>query len=228
MKLKLFIITLICFAINSVNAQDLLKGTVRENGSNARITNVFIKDINNNQLTLADKEGNFAIRSATGHTLVINSPGYISDTLYVIDMSPKKIKMSIMTIALREVNINSSRRTFNPQEEYPQVYQKSKVYILSPSSWFGKESRDARHLKRYFAVEEQERYIDGIFTTTYVGSLVPLKGQQLEDFMEIYRPTYAFLKGNSTQTLAVYVNDSYKKYMALPPNQRKLPQLSDQ
>jgi len=148
--------------------------------------------------------------------------------LYVIDMTPKKVKMVVLTIALRQVNINASRATFNPREEYPEVYQKSKVYVLSPSSWFSKDSRDARRLKRYFATEEEQEHVDAVFNAAYVGGLVPLKGQDLEDFMTLYRPSYAFLKSNGGQSLAVYINDSYKKFMALPPDKRSLQRLTSQ
>jgi len=227
MKLKIITIAIILSATGLVNAQSTLKGSVEEAGKNTRLTNVFIKDVNNNALTLTDKDGNFEIRSATGHTLVFNSPGYVNDTLYVIDMQPKKIKLEQLTIALREVNINGRRADFNPQEEYPDVYQKSKVYVLSPSSWFGKEGKDARRLKRYFAIEAQQEKIDEVYNAVYVGSLVPLKGQDLENFMTLYRPSYNFIKSNSGPSLAVYINDSYKKFMALPPSQRSIQQLSN-
>jgi len=105
------------------------------------------------------------------------------------------------------------------------VYEKSKLYPLSPSTWFGKEARDARRLKRYFAREEQERKVDQVFNRVYVGSIVPLKGQELDDFMQLYRPSYSFITGNNSESLAVYINDSYKKFMALPPDKRHLQRL---
>lgn len=226
MKLKIITLALLVFITGMANAQNVLKGTVEESGSNLRLTNVFIKDATNNQLTLTDKNGNFVIKSAPSHLIIFNSPGYVSDTLYVIDMSPKKVKLQIMSIALREVRINGTRSTFNPKAEYPQVYEKSKVYVLSPSSWFSKDSRDARRLKRYFAIEQQEQQIDNVFNAAYVSSLVPLRGQELEDFMTLYRPSYAFVHSNTTQTMAVYINDSYKKFKLLPPDKRKLQRLT--
>lgn len=224
MKLKFITILLLVFTTGSVYAQTL-KGTVEEAGKNTRLDNVFIKDINNNQLALTDKDGNFEINSETGHTLVFNSPGYVNDTLYVIDMSPKIIKLEVLTIALREVKISASRTPFDPRKEYPEVYEKSKVYILSPSSWFSREGRQARRLKRYFAMEAQQEKIDEVFNAAYVGSLVPLKGQDLEDFMTLYRPSYAFIKSNGGQSLAVYINDCYKKFKQLPPDKRTIDRL---
>jgi hypothetical protein len=226
MKLKFITLALLVFITGMANAQNLLKGTVEETGSTLRLSNVFIKDATNNQLTLTDKNGNFVIKSAPSHLLIFNSPGYVSDTLYVVDMAPKKVKMQILSIALREVKIHGTRTTFDAKEEYPEVYQKSKVYVLSPSSWFSKDSRDARRLRRYFAMEQQEQEIDNVFNAAYVSSLVPLRGQDLEDFMTLYRPSYAYVHSNTTQTMAIYITDSYKKFKALPPDKRKLQRLN--
>jgi hypothetical protein len=225
MKLKFITLILLVITATIVRAQAPLKGTVEEAGKNLRLSNVFIKDVNNNQLTLTDNNGNFEIKAETGHTLIFNSPGYVNDTLYVIDMQPKQIKLEILTIALREVKVRASRLGFDPRKEYPEIYQKSKVYVLSPSSWFGKESKDARRLKRFFAIDAQQRKVDEVFNSAYVASLIPLRGQDLEDFMTLYRPSYAFVKSNGGQSLAVYINDSYKKFILLPPDKRSADRL---
>ncbi len=228
MKMRYILAVLLGLIAGSVNAQGLLKGTVYESGSNAKLGNVFIRDNNNKQIALTDKEGNFNIKTETGHLLIFDSPGYVSDTLYVVDLTPKKITMVTRVVTLNAVTIRSTRQAFDPHKEYPDIYTKSKVYVFSPSSWFSKEGKDARRLKRYFKHEEEERHVDAIFTSSYVGSIVPLKGQDLEDFMTLYRPTYAFIKGNNNESLAVYINDSYKKYKALPPEKRHLQNLTNQ
>jgi hypothetical protein len=145
--------------------------------------------------------------------------------LYVVDLTQKKIRLSTATIALREVSIASTRSTFDPHTEYPDIYVKSKVYPLSPSSWFGKDAVDARRLKKYFQREAQERKIDATFNRAYVGGIVPLKGQDLENFMVLYRPTYAFINNSNAPSLAAYISDCYKKYQALPPSKRAIAKL---
>jgi hypothetical protein len=222
MQIRYYLIFLLLLITGSVSAQGLLKGTVYETGGTIKLGNVFIRDNNNKQLSLTDKDGNFAIKTEPGHLLIFDSPGYISDTLYVVDMTQKKILLSLKTIALREVSITSSKQAFDPQKEYADVYTKSKVYVLSPTTWFSKEGKDARRLKHYFRYEAEQRHIDEVFTRAYVGSIVPLKGQELEDFMTLYRPSYAFLKNNNSESMAAYLNDSYKKFQALPPEKRKL------
>ncbi len=227
MKLKLYISAILLFLFGAVAyGQSLIKGVVVEAGNGNKLSDVFVKDITNKQITLTDKSGRFEIRSETGHILVFTSPGYTDDTLYVVDLSQKRVELKTKVIALHEVNITASRLNFDPHKEYPDVYTKSKVYPLSPSSWFSHDARNARRMKNYFDKEEKERKVDEVFTKVYVSSLVPLKGQELDDFMVLYRPSYDFVTSNNSESLAVYINDSYKKYKALPPDKRHVQKLS--
>jgi hypothetical protein len=223
MKKIYLILTAFIFASITAHAQ-VLSGTVTETIKNTKLENVFIRDINNKQVGLTDNEGNFDIRTEMGHTLIFTLTGYVADTLYVIDFKPKHVELKLQGVSLRDVTIYGSAATFNPEAEYPEVYEKSK-FALSFSRVFGKESRDARRLKRYFANEIEQRQIDSIFNKALVSSVVPLKGRDLENFMTMYRPTLAFAKNSSQQTLVVYINDSYRKYEALPADKRGLPAL---
>ena len=221
-------VALVMFLAVTVNAQDVVKGDVREKGSGKKLPNVFIKDNNNKEITITDKNGNYSIRAASGHLLIFSSPGYISDTLYLINTRPKFVELQSMPIALGEVNVRSSRVAFDPRAEYPEIYRRSKIYPLSPSSIFSREAKNARKLKKYFEHEERERYVDDIYTKLYVSSIVPLKGKDLDDFVGMSRPSYEFLKSNSGGELVLYVNDQYKKFLAIPPEQRASQRLSAQ
>ena len=226
MKRILYLLTIALLFSTTLHAQIYVRGNVVDASSGAKLSDVFVRDVTNKQITLTDKSGRFEIKSETGHTLIFSSPSYVPDTLYVIDLTQKHIELKTKTISLREVNITAQRLAFDPHKEYPDVYEKSKLYPLSPSTWFGKEARDARRLKRYFEREQQERRVDQVFNRVYVGSIVPLKGQELEDFLQLYRPSYAFITSNNSESLAVYINDSYKKFMALPPEKRHLQKLN--
>jgi hypothetical protein len=103
MQIRYILIVLLGLIAGSANAQGLLKGTVYESGSGIKLPDVFIRNTNNKQLTLTDKEGNFSIKAETGNLLIFDSPGYVSDTLYLVDLAPKKIELLTKTIALREV-----------------------------------------------------------------------------------------------------------------------------
>jgi hypothetical protein len=226
MKRYIGIIVLLLMACTA-NAQWLIKGEIVEAGTHDRLANVFVHDTNNKQVALADKNGRFEIKSDLNHLIIFDSPGYISDSVFIINARPLTIELRPIGIALMQVDINATnKRTFDPRVEYPDVYRKSKVYVMSPSTWFSKEGKDARRMKRYFDNEERERYVDKYYTARYVGTLVPLKGLELQNFMAIYRPTYAYVKNNNGPTLAMYINDSYQKYKALPPEKRHLQDLN--
>ena len=227
MKYRYLLLSALLFLACTANAQTVVKGTVFELGKSTKVSDVFVRDNQNRQMTITDNKGNFSIRTETGHTLVFSAPGYVSDTLYVTDFTNKKIELVTQTIALRQVNISAKREAFDAHKEYPEVYTRAKVYPLSPTSWFSKEAKDARRLKKYFKHEEEERHVDEVFTMNYVQSIIPLRGQELENFMTLYRPSYAFIKNNNGPSLAVYINDSYKKYQALPADKRTLPDLKE-
>jgi hypothetical protein len=224
MKTKYLLSAVLCLLIKAAFAQSVITGMVTEEHKSTQLNNVFIRNISNKQVALTDDAGRFNIKATTGNTLIFTLPGYVSDTLYLVDMKPKHIELKIQGITLNEVSVRESA-TFNPREEYPDVYEKSK-FALSPSRWFGKEARDARRLKHYFDNEEQQRQIDAVFTKTLVSSIVPLKGRELDSFMAMYRPSLSFVKNSSPQTITVYINDSYHRFMALPADKRTLPSLS--
>jgi hypothetical protein len=225
MKMKYLLLAAFTISIQASLAQNIVTGTITESGKNIKLNNVFIRDITNKQIALSDKSGYFDIKAEKGNTLIFTLPGYVSDTLYLIDIKPKQVELKLQGITLSEVSVREAAKPFNPREEYPEVYEKSK-FALSPSNWFGKDARDARRLKHYFETEEQERQIDAAFTKTLVSSIVPLKEPELDGFMALYRPTLAFVKSSSPQTMTLYINDSYKKFMALPPDKRTLPKLT--
>ena len=225
MNLRIFpLIAAVCLLSVSLRAQTVLTGIVYEGKASHTLSDVFVRDVNSKEIALTDNAGGFRIRTALNHTLIFSSPGYISDTLFLVDLKPKRVELSFRGISLNEVNVTSAR-AFNPREEYPDVYEKSK-FALSPSRIFGKDAKNARRLKHYFDREEDERKIDSIFNPVYVGGIVPLKGRQLQDFITMYRPSLSFLQKTPRSSLTLYVNDCYKKYMALPPEKRTVQRLS--
>ena len=226
LTMKFRYLLMLCIGLLSLNVkaqQNIIRGQVVETGTNTKMPEVLVRNTNSSQVTFTDNSGNFKLNGAVGNIVIFSSPGYVSDTLYIADLTAKKIVMTPLGIALRQVNVRGQR--FDPKSEYAQVYQRSKVYALSPTTWFGKDAKDARRLKKYFAKEVQERQIDSVFTKVYVGSLVPLKDRELEVFMNLYRPTYEFVRSNNGESMAAYINDSYKKYQALPADKRSVPRL---
>ncbi len=109
MKIKLFGTLILIFTCSGLYAQTLVKGGVFESGSGIKLENVFVRDMTNKQVTLTDKNGRFSINTETGHILLFTLPGYVADTLYVIDLDQKHVELKNQPIQLREVAIVSLR-----------------------------------------------------------------------------------------------------------------------
>lgn len=215
------LVFLMLFALVA-RSQSVIKGSVYDGPSGSKMPNVFITDLTNKQISLSDKKGDFVIKAAPGHLLVFTAPTYANDTVYITDMKNLKVRLTSTGINLNEVSVAGKRAVFDPKVDYRQIYEKSAVRPLSPSTWFSREGRNARRLKKFFKWEVEQREIDQSFNKTVVSKVVPLKGEELDDFMSMYRPTYKFVKENNEQSIMIYVNDSYKKFMALPPEKRKM------
>jgi hypothetical protein len=227
MKIKYLPILITAILYTShINAQALFSGTVVESPKGLPLNNVFIRDITNRQVALTDGNGRFKIAAGLNHTLIFTSTGYGADTLFLVDLKPKRIELKIRGNTLKDVNITASSRGFDPHAEYPEIYRNSS-FALSPSRIFGKKARDSRRLKHYFEGEIQQRQVDSIFNRAYVASIIPLKGKDLDDFITMYRPSLSFLKRSSTQTITLYINDSYRKFLATPADKRGLPSLNN-
>lgn len=210
--------------ITGAHAQTILKGTVYQSNSNVRLSNVFIKNLTNKATVLSDASGKFIIPAAINQLLVFSSPGYVSDTLFLTDLKPRRIYLPAQGILLKDVSVTASG-AFNPREEYADVYRRAKITGLSPSQIFGKDARQARRFKRFLDREEQQRKVDAIFNKKIVTNYLPLRGTELEDFMSLYRPAYSVVKHISKEAMVLYLNDCYKKYLSLPAEKRSMPTL---
>src|SRR6185312_15252847 len=109
MKRIFYLLTIALFISNALHAQIYVRGNVVDASSGAKLSDVFVRDITNKQITLTDKSGKFEIKSETGHILIFSSPTYVPDTLYVVDLTQKHIQLKTQSISLREVNITAQR-----------------------------------------------------------------------------------------------------------------------
>jgi hypothetical protein len=131
MKFKIIGILGIAFLLtNEIRAQAILNGTVRDYDTGAALPNVLVRISHKRQLAITGKSGNFHISASVNDLLIFTAQGYEPDTLYLVDLSPKKIEMVAATNTLGEVRItaSASRASFNPQKEYPEVYEKASLH----------------------------------------------------------------------------------------------------
>lgn len=228
----IFLFSVFLFFYQQVNAQQV-QGIVVDMATQLRLGQVEVFNRQTKEKTLTSDKGEFTIRAYVNQSLIFYQPGYLPDTLFLIDTKFLKRALILNNRLLKTVVVKGG--AFNPREEYADTYRKAqymklaqnKPFIFSPSRYFGKEGRDARRFKRKLEREIEERKIDSRFNETAVRALTPLNGAELDYFMVLYRPALKKLDKMDEEDFRFYIMNSYKAFKALPAEQRVSPSMSE-
>jgi len=77
--------------------------------------------------------------------------------------------------------------------------------INHPFSALSKQNRQAWAFQKEYSYFEQEKYIDYTFNERLVTNLTGLKGEQAQEYMRAYRPSYEMLHSLSEYDFYYYV-----------------------
>jgi len=91
-----------------------------------------------------------------------------------------------------------------------------KFNALSAFSLFGKKNKSKSKFKSILEKGEEANYVNHLFSKEKVQEFTPLKGEDLEKFMNKYRPSILELKKMTGYELVQYIKKSYAAYAQLP------------
>src|SRR5215217_4424199 len=237
MSKKLLLLLLFILPVY-LSAQQVITGKVYDlENTTFPLQDVTVKNLNNNQSVKTRAAGQFSLPAKLGDLLVFSFTGYHMDTLFLIDLSPKTIYLPVNATELKEVLIQGAKinpSVFGPDptaEEFKRVKtdglrgkgNNDRAGGLKLNLGYGKYRREEEKIR---ALEERDKYeteINQVFTEAYVTDLVKLKGQDLKDFMSLYRPGSALVSGQRPFNYDYYTVQSYHRWLKLPEWQRKLP-----
>ncbi|HKG04818.1 MAG TPA: hypothetical protein VKB19_00080 [Pedobacter sp.] len=227
---KLYILVIMICLAQSVKAQEIT-GTVSDRVDRLKLEDVDVFNQTLNKKTKTNAKGEFRIEAYTNNILIFNQPGYVNDTLFLINLKPVRRYLNLNNNYLKLVEIKAD--AFKPELQYADVYRKAKAikvsknqpFIFYPSKYFSREGKFARRFKRKLEREKTERKIDFRFNEKAVTALTPLKGRELDYFMVLYRPTLTKLGKMDAKDLEFYLMAAYKEFKALPENKRVSPHL---
>lgn len=220
------LLSTICF---KAKAQGTLMGRVYEYQTHIHLQSIKVTNLNTKQYTLSDTSGTFYIYAKPGDLLVIRGYAYQPDTVSIINKNHLEIYLVPEGKVLKEVNVTSATaetKLGNLKDPTltgaPVVYQRdangSYKGGVALRFGYGKDKK-AIHSKQVSDEEIADKQIDQAFNEKTVSQTIPLRGQELKNFILMYRPERGVFKAR-TFNMTVYLNDSYKKYMALSPDKR--------
>lgn len=230
--IKNSLLLIIFFFISTIvlNAQTF-KGMVMDLNTSKPLAGVEIRSLKNDKLVETNAEGEFSISINLNELLSFSYPGYRIDTLVVTSYEFKRIYLSSLSdfTILKDVQINHLSDTELDQEIEATKNSGKAVHFfnglsISPSRIFGAKGKEARRRHRLLLAEKKDRAIMAKFRPELISSLTPLKGKDLEVFINDYKPSYEFVMKSDEELIRLYIMDSYKDFKMLntsPSNEKQ-------
>lgn len=240
-KLLIFLFLAIPFGASAQST--VTTGTIYDfSKKSASLPGVTIRNLNNKKIASASASGKFTITANTGDLLEFSLVGYITDTLYLTNLLPKTIYMveknnNLNDVDITGVKINKEVLAPDPMAEkytlmgtggnLERKKMTDKVGGLSLNMGYGKYRRQQ---KKEAELEERDRYlveIDQNFNEKTIRNLLKLEGQDLKNFMVIYRPSVQKVQSERPFKYSYYIVQAYHAWLKLSPSERKMQDLPD-
>ena len=231
-----FFLLLISFGIQAQNK--IINGVLFDESSTRRVSGAKVVNLANNQLTKTDGLGLFSILAAPGDTVKITKEGFTDQILRLSSYQDLVIRM-FRPVQLSEVRVVAQSKKTELDEIKRQYRRKGSYhagkppllsYIFTPLTaiyeLIGKTPGQARRFNRFYSRELQQSEIDRRFNSSTVKPLTTLEGQDLQNFMQTYRPDFAQLSGWADYDLVKYIRKSVLAFEADGrPEVKALPKL---
>jgi len=239
--IRVFLISiLLLFIVNLSFAQGNLTGRVYENKTRIPIAGVSIQNLKSNIFTVTDKNGLFSIRAHVGDLVTFSSFAYETDTLFVKDLGSTEILMDLKGTNLKGVTIRDQQTrlgsltaapTLSPFGGQTVVYSKDAngnykggltMNVFDSHSDAKKRAKTIQLGKD----EELKQKINREFSPETLKDYIPLKGQEMTNFIIMYTPTMANYNAPEFNFTS-YVDSTYKEFMKIPKERRGSKDLTD-
>jgi len=243
LSILLFSFSIICGIANAQKKP--VQGFVIDRESKQRLAKVYIYNARTDDGIINNSKGEFSTEASVGDTLVAALQGYGVDTIIYKGNAAIFFQLKSLAIQLREVAIVGSSLT--PKDRYEKTLREYKYAtdlgssrdLLSLNSHgaglgidaiynlLSRKGRNARHLQAILERDYREQIIDYRFNPTFVGRALRIKGFELQDFMQQYRPSYDFALMASDYSFIIFLRNNYASYKRNPRALRlqKLPQI---
>ncbi len=237
---NLLIICLCVFGALTVHAQTAFNGRVLENKTRIRLHGIRVENLNNKLKTITNTDGTFGIAAKVGDLLVFTGFAYQPDTLLITDMHDREIFLEPKSNVLKQVTItdSSGRAKANPNAvQYfdPQFHGQPVVYTRDKDlnytggvtvrlHYWSKDERKKRKAAQTVKEREISEHISEIFTAANIGRYVPLKGNDMDNFLLLYTPEVKEYTDKHFD-LVPYLSACYQNWQTLSEKQRNAAQI---
>lgn len=208
-------------------------GYLRDSATHEPITLASVTNLNTQRTVMTSAKGLFRIEITENQLLSFAAVGYHFDTIYYnnvhITQDTLNLYLSPLAHNLGNVTVYAkgmSRYQLDSMErrkdflhdvvsyKIPAIAQaNSGAGIALNIDHFSKHEKAKRKAFAFFEANEKEAYINYRFPPSLVTEYSGLKDEQLQQFMQQYRPSSEWLRKNkSDEDIKYYINDKLKLF----------------
>ena len=229
---KLFILLAI-FSSGALMAQkNTVWGYLRDSVTNLPIPLASVTNVNTGKTVMTSSTGRFKIELSRNQSLSFAAVDYHFDTMQYSyqHLLQDTLQLTLRPLAhsLGNVTVTSrwnryQRDSIERREEFLKDVGNSKIPTVSTPTYgagvafnldrYSKREKSKRKAHEIFEESEKEAYINYRFPSSIVQEYTGLKDDALQDFMQRYRPSAAWLRAHTTEEdIKYYLNDKLKLY----------------
>ena len=229
---KLFVFIAIILSISAAAQNKPVWGYLRDSATGLPIPLASVKNLSTGQTVMTNEDGRFRINLSKNQylgfaavdyhfdTVQYNNKRQLLDTLQLL-LRPLAHNLGNVTVTARGMS-RYQRDSIERRDEFLKDVGHVQPVMAQPQfgagvaislDHFSKREKNKRKSYDFYEENEKEEYINYRFPSSLVTEFTGLKGAQLQDFMQRYRPDYDWLRAHpSEEDIKYYLNDKLKLY----------------
>lgn len=202
----------------------VLSGLILEKGTSTRIADVNIVNLRTRAHTRTNVYGVFYIEAGVGDSLSVSKIGYGPLKTVILTMEDILLEMQaglqIETVVIARRSRQQEMADIMQDYEKKGIYNGGKnsvgTYLSSPATalynLFGREAKNMKRFEKFMDRELEEMAVDRVFSKSTVSEATGLAGEDLQNFMDLYRPSHHQVSNWSRYDLLDYITRSLKAW----------------
>ncbi|KGE14214.1 hypothetical protein [Sphingobacterium deserti] len=235
----IFAVLIALCTVEMASAQSTgISGIVVAKGGSIRLAEVNVQNLRTNRRAQTNTFGVFILEASVGDSLSFSKTGYGPVKTVIQTAEDILIEMqeglTIETVVVNRMSKEAEMRDMLDDYAKKGVYNGGKntvgTYLGSPATalynLFGKDAKNAKRFAKIMDRELEESRVDRVFNKSSVGSLTSLEGDELQSFMDLYRPSFSLVERWGQYDFMNYVKTSLESWEKNGrPRSTRLPKL---
>jgi len=228
---SLLLLLFVLFSNNS-SAQNILTGRIFEYQTHTGLAGVKVENLKSHVTAISTTDGKYAIKAAKGDLICYSRSSYKPDTILVANLKYKEVFLELSQNLLKEVKIINKETNMgivatpvatpfggNTVHYQTDASGNNRGGLQLSLTGSNKAQQNRAKEAKLEANDKISTQIAQVFSPENLQNFIPIKGQELENFIILYRPSSTVYRGKFNLTL--YVDSCYKEFVKIPADKRQ-------